>query len=107
MKFSLFLCCGAEIIIDYILHKRPSMNEKTVKKHQSRTSAAKAESEVHRDKDDGNKFPFFPFLASLTLVTPRTEALGILTEVPFDSIKPRPRPRLHPHNCFNAAMTRL
>ena len=50
------------------------MNEKTVKKHQSRTSAAKQRVQC-RDEDDGNKFPFFPFLASLTLVMPRTEAL--------------------------------
>ena len=42
------------------------MNEKTVKKHQSRTSA---EQRVQCRDEDGNKFLFFPFLAELTLVT--------------------------------------
>ena len=47
------------------------MNEKTVKKHQSRTSA---EQRVQLRDEDGNKFLLFPFLAELTLVTLRTKS---------------------------------
>ena len=48
----------AEILL-ITLHKRPSMIEKTVKKHQSRTSAER----VRCREDDANKFLFLPFLS--------------------------------------------
>ena len=53
------------------------MNEKTVKKQQSRTSAERSRERMQFRDEDGNKFSFFSFLASLTLVAPRPEYLEV------------------------------
>ena len=109
MKFSLFLCCGAEIIIDYIYVNDLQWTRKQLKSTNQGLQRRSRECSAGMKMMETSfhfSHPWPPchwWRRGQRHYKPRARS-----QVPFDSIKPRPLcPRLHPHNCFNAVMTRL